>query len=421
MQSKTCLAATSLLVVGVSLYSKRCEAGHPAPQLKTTIRSSQPAANAGFGQYVSGGNGAVFVGSPWSNEAYNIDLATGETLATLRSPDPAPTVISFGTTMMSWGDSITVTDPESDFGASRAGAVHVYNLDGSYTRTLRGPANSNPYAFGYRTQSVDQRLFVSASHSNSGYHTLYGYDPGSDEPAVTIEHPVQTSSGWFSVLATDGHALFASSQGVPSPSGTGNGAVYRFSAASGELEHTFQDPAPDALWAFGADVEATSFGLLVSSTSMHGPGKVYLLDPNDGSVLKTLAEPEAQSAPRPSAFFSSSIAVIDNYAFVSAPEQWVDGKWGAGAVFQFDLRTGNYVGKLVSPEPDVVQSFGGGAGLAVLGNHLLVGARGTDYAGMDHAGAVYVYSVPEPSTLLLVAIGCFGLPLIARKRRSSRD
>ena len=62
--------------------------------------------------------------------------------------------------------------------------------------------------------------------------------------------------------------------------------------------------------------------------------------------------------------------------------------------------------------PGIPLGFGSGVGIS--GDYAMIGATGDNQAG-ESAGAVYVYVVPEPATMSLLAMS--GIALLQRKRK----
>ena len=121
-------------------------------------------------------------------------------------------------------------------------------------------------------------------------------------------------------------------------------------------------------------------------------GAAYLYDLESGGLLHRFFNPDAASHDR----FGYSGALGAGYAFVGA--------WGVdraspnvGAVFQFDVNSGDLVRIIENPTPEGGDQFG--RAIALYDDKLLVGALSDNTAGPD-AGAAYLIDINSAELLM---------------------
>lgn len=118
-------------------------------------------------------------------------------------------------------------------------------------------------------------------------------------------------------------------------------------------------------------------------------GTAYLYDASTGTRLFTLHNP----TPNVSTFefFGCSVAIAGNIVFVGAYLDNEDGTSG-GSVYKFDMATGNFIGRMVSPTPGGGDYFG--QSLSVSGDMIAVGAPLDDASAPPAAnsGSVHLYT-----------------------------
>ena len=109
--------------------------------------------------------------------------------------------------------------------------------------------------------------------------------------------------------------------------------------------------------------------------------------------------------------FGLSVGANGEIAIIGA---FYDGDAGAysGSSYLFDISTGSELAKLTASDAAAGDEFG--VAVAVGDNAAIVGAWFNDDAGLT-SGSAYLYNVPEPTTLSLLALG--GLAMLRRHRR----
>ena len=155
-------------------------------------------------------------------------------------------------------------------------------------------------------------------------------------------------------------------------------------------------PTPHSLGQFGISVALDGDHVLVASIFERGSpsaGVAYLYDAITGDLVQEFLPDD----PNPLAFFGENVAISGNYVAVGAVRDSTFGE-NSGAAYIFDAATGAQLRKVTLPMPAAQDSFGWD--LAIEGNQLLVSANARS-AGASYTGAAYLFTIPEPPSLIL--------------------
>lgn len=169
-------------------------------------------------------------------------------------------------------------------------------------------------------------------------------------------------------------------------------------AAAPQVIRTIPNPAATTHVHFGRNIMATSSGLIVTGAQFKdvggtpGPDIAYVINGHTGAILHTLYQPE----PQPHAGYGSFAWAGDTKVAVAAFFKDDQTFTKSGRVYLFDLATGQFLRAIHNPTPGHDEQFG--YGLALLGETVIVSARGDDTSGLD-AGIVYLFDA-NTGTLL---------------------
>ncbi len=407
------LLATLLLYVGWPGLA--APPGAYRPPL-ATIGNPKPYFRAKFGFSLAGvGTDRIVIGVPWDNlyegagggvggTAYLFDT-NGVRITTFANPTQKNGDF-FGIAVAALGSGrVLVGSRSAMVGATNAGAVFVFNTNGTLLTTLTNPPLTPNDQFGAAVAAVGtDRVLVGAP----------------------VESTAEVGSGAAYLLTTNGtllttfrnpEALFLGHFGS-SVSGVGNdhviigaygndattqfaGRAYLFTTA-GELVTTYTNPAPVAGGKLGWSVAAMGNDrvLIAAEGNYVGPvsgGAAYLFDLS-GKVLATFTNP----APRQNAGFGHGLDVVGGDRVLIGAHFNDLGAGPSGVAYLFDTN-GVLFATFENPAAEKDDRFGFAA--AHLGNDFfIVGADG-DNAGASGAGSVYLYAVPAPPPPLRLSLG----------------
>ena len=360
------------------------------------------------------------------------------------------------------GNQLVVSSPTS---ANRGGKAYLYELGptGWEYQTALAPVdihNSDYFYFGRNaaisaaTSSAPARVMVSSDgggrifEKSSGVWNevalLPGYGDVAGNTAVSLTTgtsatPFHFQGGtWnssFTLAPTfpdgggldgsfgeeieiDGDQIFISAHSQDhSPSTINSGAVFVYKLIGDQVVSTKTIVPSDPTWRgqFGYGISADDDTLLIGrpggSPSASGPvqGIAYVYE-NLGDDWSETSRLQASDG-FPGDTFGSKVALSGDYAAVSS---WSAADGGRVYLFQRDLVGWNELGWLKTGAAFSEDQFG--ISLKLDGRHLVIGARLDSQAGFD-AGAVYVYTIPEPTAAALAALAAAAFTLGARPKR----
>jgi outer membrane protein assembly factor BamB len=412
-------------------------AAHAGPlTLQGSFLNPSPNDNDLFGAALSLSGGKALIGAPLdgttgtgSGRAYVFDATTGALLRTLENPTPAAND-QFGLTVSLSGNLALVGAQNDGTGAAGAGAAYLFNATtGSLLRTFTDPGPSPILLdnFGHAVAVSGNRALISAIGDDLGATNAgvaYLFDTTTGALLRTFQNPTPQSGDNFGVdVALFGDRALISTTNDDTAA-TNAGAAYLFDTTTGTLLKTFLNPTPELNNQFGnndnfgAEVALSGTKALIGAPneSVNGfhNGAAYLYDLATGNLLHTLLIPTPNSDTEE--FLGQGIALSDDYALAGAPfrnKGPATSQKDLGAEFLFDANTGAFLQEIVDPVPNINDRFGFAA--AVDGHDVVIGAQ-TDLIGTIRPGQVFYYAgpntVPEPGTLLLLAVG-----LAAGRRR----
>ena len=373
-----------------------------------------------FGSEVSVSGGIVIVGAFQNDEAgqnwgaaYVFDAITGTQLHKI--------TVSGLTLGSGFGFKIAARNGVAVVGApwtnTSSGAAFLYNLyTGTQIRRFTPSESISNDRFGFAVAISDEFAVVGARSDNIGSATYAGsayvFDlvTGAQRAKLLASDPV-TNAFLGSSAAIDGNLVLAGAQwadGVRADTG----AAYIFDATTGTQLRKLSASDGAAGDNFGANVALSNGLAFVGAFENDGAGidagAVYVFDVMTGNQLAKLVASDA----RPGDGFGCSVSVSGERVLIgafAADSATLD----SGAAYLFDIRTLQEVGKLTPSDGDYSDRFG--ISVAIDGQFAVAGAMWDDDV-RSNAGAAYVYtSVPEPGTLVLLAVG--GLGALTRLRR----
>ena len=304
--------------------------------------------------------------------------------------------------------------------------IQSRKIDGNLLHTLDNPnkgadIQTDSERFGYSVATSDSYAIVGAPYESdagggdaSGKAYIFSLSTGN--LVYTLDNPNAYDANQFdrfgtSVAISDSYAIVGAHNEADA-GGVYSGKAYIFSASTGSLLHTLDNPN-----AYGTSSD-DRFGFSVAITDSYAivgaiyegdagnniSGKAYIFSTSTGNLLYTLDNPSSGSFFR----FGYSVAISGDYAIVGALSTTLDGSTvvdGSGEAYIYDISTftsstissANYV--LDNPTAygtSVNDSFG--VSVAISGDYAIVGAYKEDDAGGTDSGKAYIYDISTFTT-----------------------
>jgi len=291
------------------------------------------------------------------------------------------------------GDSVVIGAPLGDNTAADSGEVFLYHPSTGSMERLSLP--NTLVAYDYFGQSVAQDgdyILVGANGqkygtaNDAGIAYLFNLD---GELKRTFHSPEPIASNFFGysvALDVDHNRVLIGAYGKDIGR-TDSGSAYLFDLDGNEIK-TFRNPNPIANnERFGWSVAVNGNNVLIGAENKQGTGVAYLFDVNDDAPIHTLYIPIFVST---GALFGHSVSIDGDVALVGAPVQSIGGVNKTGAVFQFDVETGELTRIYLDTSPSTDEYFGGS--VKVVGNAVLIGAQGKKNENGVLAGAAFLYN-----------------------------
>ena len=273
------------------------------------------------------------------------------------------------------------------------GAVHLFDSNGNFDRTIFAPTAEFFSGFGDAVGAVGSNPLVGAPTDDTAgpdAGAAYLMDGTTGNLIQTFLNPNPAQGAPFSSdffgrdVAGFGDDVLVGATGEDLGAQDA-GAVYLFDGATGQLLVTFQNPTPDVGEGFGSAI--ASFGNNIAITaafdgtaSVNG-GAVYIFDGN-GNLIRTLVSPQ----PVEFSQFGTSLAAFGDDLLVTEPRGFT-GDLRAGVVHLFDGDTGALIRSYFNPTPVAFELFGNS--VAASGNNVLIGALRNERG--PSAGAAYLF------------------------------
>ena len=323
-----------------------------------------------------------------SGRAYVYDSTTGALLHVLNNPDQTATSADdeFGSQVSISGTVIAIRSSR-DAIAPLAGAVHLFDaVSGNLLTTIQSPEPTEPGQFGAAISMMDNKILIGAPANNStgissGRAYLYEYDSVTNTTSLlmTLDNP---SLGVFdlfgSTVAVTADVLVVASPG-DNEGANDAGRVYLFSSTTGALLHTLQAPGNEAGDVFGISLAASGDQVIVASRQANGlsfSGQIHVFSATTGNLLATIDNPTPEAGDL-FGDLGSTIAVNATHIVVGSAGDQTAGV-DAGLVYLLDMPIGEVIGSLSAVDVESTESFtfsltdNAGGRFGIDGNNLIV-------------------------------------------------
>ena len=351
-----------------------------------------------------------------SGSAYLFDVTTGSQIAKLTANDAAP-YERFGYSVAINGNTAIVGAPaDYDVDDCPSGSAYLFDVStGNQTAKLTaGSTAADGDRFGKSVAISASAAIVGApgryfytSHSGSAY--LFDVTTGSQLARLTATDAAEGDEFGISVAISGKTAIVGAHF---DDDGGGNvGSAYVFDATTGgqlaKLTATGAMTGDYFGHSVGLSEDTAIVGAWGAGDTMGSWGLAYLFDVTTGSQLATLTATDVAEQDH----FGYSVGISGKAAIVGAHGN-DDVPYSSGSAYLFDVTTGSQLAKLTADDAAQYDVFG--SSVAISGNTAIVGAHHDDHSWLGSAGSAYLFEVPEPGTLCLLAVG--GLALLRRKR-----
>lgn len=298
----------------------------------------------------------------------------------------------FGRSVSMDGNRILVGAYRDDEGAVNSGTAYLINrTTRELEHTLANPAPSVGANFGFSTDLFGDQAIVGAYRSDTDLRDVgsaFVFDASDGELIKTLKNPDPGPVDYFGASVSIWEGGAAAGAYWDDTLARDSGSVYLFDLTTDERLTAF-GPASSSFDYFGHDVAITDDALVVGTyledTGAADAGVVHVYDPRTGLLQRTIENP----TPKPFDRFGVSVSLSDNRVVVGASGATIDGVARAGAAYVFDVRSGQLLHTLTSPNPSSHGSFG--ASVSVWGEQIAIGAYAEDDSNVVDSGMVYVF------------------------------
>ena len=280
---------------------------------------------------------------------------------------------------------------EEEGAVINAGAARLYNVETG--QLIKRLATSNPTTsgqFGYYVSTENGISLVGATGEDGVQGAAYVFS----NPSFVELHRLTASDGtpndgFGSTGMLDGGRALIGAFLKDSAVATA-GAAYLFDALTGQELRKFVSPTPGANDQFGLPTvlhdEVAIIGARLDDDLGTDTGAVFLFNADTGSLIRKLLPPNPGTAER----FGTSAASDGEFLVVGAIQSNLTTDYGTGRAFVYRISTGELVHTLIPTDGEIGDFFG--VSVEIHGNRIVVGAERHDSFGND-AGAVYMYDL----------------------------
>ncbi len=374
-----------------------------------------------FGRAVALDGRLAIIGAPQvdvrgddSGAAYIFDVLSGQQLQKLTPLDGAAED-AFGISVSLQGNWAVVGAMDDDDAGLSSGSAYIFDVTtGQQVHKLRAHDAAAGDQFGISVD-LDGNLAVVGAHLN-GPGSAYLFDVTTGQQVRRLQAADGSDDDRFGIaVALDAGQVLIGAR-FDQDLGISSGSAYLFDAATGAQQHKLYPHDGVRGDRFGMHLDLRDQHAVVASRydddALKSSGSAYIYDVTTGQEQsKIVAEDDD-----PNDHFGSAISISGDLAVVGAVN---DDRLGifAGSAYLFDLSTGQQRFKFTAADAQPWDQFG--QSVAIDGDIALIGAPMLNYPGVAGlpSGKAYVFLIPEPSSVWLLAIALVTLPLSARARR----
>lgn len=257
-------------------------------------------------------------------------------------------------------------------------------------RKISNPSPGTDDIFG-RSVAVDGELMVIGKAHSTTVGTAYIFDATTGTRLFTLNNPNSTVGDNFAGdVDISGTTVVVGSSSYSGGGVSKAGRAYIYSATTGSLLRTIENPYPGSTDLFGASVAISGNRVVVGAynddAAVSNAGRAFVFNASTGALISTLENP----TPLLSDYFGEQVAIDGTIAVIGSYGQDIDGYSSAGNAYAFDADSGNLIATLENPNPSGNGQYGRGVGIS--GTTAIIGAPWDDPGGTTAAGAAYLFN-----------------------------
>ncbi len=340
-----------------------------------------------------------------SGAAYLFDVTTGNQITKL-IPNDAQAGDLFGRSVEISGNVAIIGSYFDDDNGDQSGSAYLFDITtgNQLSKLLPNDGHQNGWFGTSLAMSGNTALVGSpgASNNASGSSSAYLFDvtTGNQISKLTPTNGVPSDRFGESVAISGNTAIVGSFW--DNPNGSHSGSVYLFDITTGEQTmKLIPDDGQRNDW-FGKSIAVSDDIVIVSSRNAYG-GSAYLFDITTGNQVGKLMLQEDDMLGGVQSF-GNDVDIFNDIAIVARRSDGLH----AGAVYLFDVTTGDQIVKLTAGDSSDYSYFG--SSVSIIDGILVVGATG-------RVGSAYIYNladiIPEPASFLILFFSC--TPLICKR------
>jgi hypothetical protein len=356
----------------------------------TTFTNPTPAAYDYFGGRMTAvGSDKVLIGTPFDDTgATDAGIAylfstSGTRLTTFTNPTPATNEYFGGSVAAVSANTVLIGARHDNIGGYSAGAVYLFNTNGTLLTTFTSPTPEFGDNFGSSVAALgSDKVLIGAfgddaGATNDGAAYLFSTN---GTLLTTFTNPTPALDAFGSAVAVVGSDKVLIGADHDDAGATDAGVAYLFST-NGTLLTTFINPTPAVNDYFGSAVAAVGsdkvlIGAWGDNTGAPDSGAAYLFSTN-GTLLTTFTNP----IPAGNGLFGYSVTALGSDKVLTG---------GSGAAYLLSTN-GTLLTTFINPTAAATDGFGGS--VAALGNdRVLISATGNDTGATD-AGVAYLFGL----------------------------
>jgi len=370
------------------------------PEPALVFENPSPDVSDGFGNSVSVAGDRVLIGAvqddttgDTSGRAYLFDAMTGTLVQTFDNPGSNPANDDFGNSVSVAGDRVLIGAVQDDTTGNDSGRAYLFDaVTGNLAQTFDNPSPGVNDLFGISVSVAGDRVLIGAfgdDTTGNGSGRAYLFDAVTGNLVRPFDNPSPFPSDGFgrSVSVAGDRVLIGAH--LDDSTMVNTGKAYLFDAVTGNLAQTFDNPSPNSNDGFGFSVSVAGDRVLIGAASDdatgNNSGRAYLFDAVSGNLVHTFENPSPDAIDA----FGESVSVAGDRVLIGADTDDTTGN-NSGRAYLFDAISGNLVQTFDNPSPDANDLFG--ISVSVAGNRVLIGANGDDTTD-GNSGRAYLFTV----------------------------